>query len=82
MTNDQVENEIEMIMRQPNLNARVDVALDLLLDHFSVEDNVLRILLKNSIEPIFHKLSLIVPDFYKSYTPPKKNGPHPMVQAG
>lgn len=74
--------ELEIIMRQPNLNARLDLALDYLLDHFSVKDNVQRILLKNSIEPIFQKLSLIMPEIYEPYKPPKKNGEHPMVQAG
>jgi len=74
--------ELEIIMKQPNLDARIDVALDYLMDHFSVDDQVQRILLKNSIEPVFHKLGLIIPDFYEPYTPPKKNGAHPLVQTG
>ena len=85
ITEDQVEMELEIIMMQPNFNARVDVALDYLMDHLSVDDQVQRILLKNSIEPVFHKLGLLIPNFYKPYTPPtpKRNGAHhPLVQTG
>lgn len=79
---DSVEMELEVIMSQPTFDGRVDVALDYLLDHFSVDDKVQRILLKNSIEPVFHQLGSVIPQFYEPYVPPKNNGVHPLVQTG
>ena len=69
MQDDQIEQELTQIMEQPNLDARVDKALEMLMDHFDVDNQVTRMLIKGNFETLFHQLSKIVPNFYEPYSP-------------